>query len=231
MVLYLSFLESIVDFFVLLKLLQLGLDEDLPDVHHLFHRQSQTLRRITELLLRGNMHHIIKPCSQTHRQWCVWQTQTKMPHCTPHHLNMQRDVRMEVSHRRCENKCRTSMWCNTTPPMLEPQLLDFFTLIQICFILCQKHVLSSCYSPDVSKETICKRIPHHGASWALIWSFTKEVHRGENVSGSTSTDHHHLLGLSACIRSGLIYNLPWVIFSTPQMLHSLKQLQHKVPFI
>lgn len=49
---YLSFLEGGVDVFVLLKLLQLGLDQNLSDVHHLLHRQSQTLHRVTELLLQ-----------------------------------------------------------------------------------------------------------------------------------------------------------------------------------
>lgn len=48
---YLSFLEGNVDFFVLLKLLQLCLDQNLPDVHHLLHSQSQTLHWVAELLL------------------------------------------------------------------------------------------------------------------------------------------------------------------------------------
>lgn len=48
---YLSFLEGGVDVFVLLKLLQLGLDQNLSDVHHLLHCQSQTLHWVTELLL------------------------------------------------------------------------------------------------------------------------------------------------------------------------------------
>lgn len=50
--LYLSFLQSVIDVFVLLKLLQLCLDQNLSDVHHLLHCQSQTLHRITELLLQ-----------------------------------------------------------------------------------------------------------------------------------------------------------------------------------
>lgn len=57
---YLSFLEGGVDLFVLLKLLQLGLDQNLSDVHHLLHRQSQTLHRVAELLLEGKHLHISK---------------------------------------------------------------------------------------------------------------------------------------------------------------------------
>lgn len=48
---YLSFLKSIVDVFVLLKLLQLCFDQNLSDVHHLLHGQSQALLRVAELLL------------------------------------------------------------------------------------------------------------------------------------------------------------------------------------
>lgn len=51
--LYLSFLQGSVNFLVLLELLQLGLDENLPDVHDLLHGQSQPLHRIAELLLQG----------------------------------------------------------------------------------------------------------------------------------------------------------------------------------
>lgn len=51
---YLSFLEGSVYVLVLLKLLQLGLDQNLPDVHHLLHRQSQALHRVAELLLEEN---------------------------------------------------------------------------------------------------------------------------------------------------------------------------------
>lgn len=49
---YLSLLHSVVDFFVLLELLQLCLNQHLSDVHHLLHRQRQTLHRETELLLQ-----------------------------------------------------------------------------------------------------------------------------------------------------------------------------------
>lgn len=49
---YLSFLEGRVDVFVLLELLQLCLNQNLSDVHHLLHRQSQTLHRVAELLLK-----------------------------------------------------------------------------------------------------------------------------------------------------------------------------------
>lgn len=48
---YLSFLQGGVDVFVLLKLLQLSLDQNLSDVHHLLHRESQALHWVTELLL------------------------------------------------------------------------------------------------------------------------------------------------------------------------------------
>lgn len=58
---YLSLLEGGVDFFVLLKLLQLGLDQDLSDVHHLLHGESQALHRVTELLLQENIHHCPSP--------------------------------------------------------------------------------------------------------------------------------------------------------------------------
>lgn len=48
---YLSLLHSVVDIFVLLKLLQLCLHQHLSDVHHLLHSQGQTLHREAELLL------------------------------------------------------------------------------------------------------------------------------------------------------------------------------------
>lgn len=50
---HLSFLERGVDVLVLLELLQLGLHQHLPDVHHLLHGERQALHRVAELLLRG----------------------------------------------------------------------------------------------------------------------------------------------------------------------------------
>lgn len=50
---YLSFLESSVDIFILLVLLQLGLHKHLTDVHDLLHCQSQTFHGVTELLLEA----------------------------------------------------------------------------------------------------------------------------------------------------------------------------------
>lgn len=58
---YLSFLHSVVDFFVLLELLQLCFNQHLSDVHHLLHRQRETLHRETELLLQQHTH----MCSHT----------------------------------------------------------------------------------------------------------------------------------------------------------------------
>lgn len=52
---YLSFLEGVVDVFVLLKLLQFGLDKNLPDVHHLLHRESQTFHWVAKLLLETHV--------------------------------------------------------------------------------------------------------------------------------------------------------------------------------
>lgn len=49
---YLSLLHCSVDVFVLLELLQLSLDQNLPDVHHLLHGQGQTLHREAEFLLQ-----------------------------------------------------------------------------------------------------------------------------------------------------------------------------------
>lgn len=59
--LYLSFLEGIIDVLVLLKLLQLGLDQHLSDVHHLFHCQRQALHWVAKLLLEG-MHVTLASC-------------------------------------------------------------------------------------------------------------------------------------------------------------------------
>lgn len=53
---YLSLLEGGVDVLVLLELLQLGLDQNLSDVHHLLHGESQALHGVTELLLRDKRH-------------------------------------------------------------------------------------------------------------------------------------------------------------------------------
>lgn len=50
---YLSFLESSVDIFILLVLLQLRLHKHLTDVHDLLHCQSQTFHGVTELLLEA----------------------------------------------------------------------------------------------------------------------------------------------------------------------------------
>lgn len=60
---YLSFLEGGVDVFVLLKLLEFGLDQNLSDVHHLLHRESQALHWVTELLLeeKHTSHQQTKP--------------------------------------------------------------------------------------------------------------------------------------------------------------------------
>lgn len=60
---HLSFLQGRVHVFVLLKLLQLGLDQNLSDVHHLLHGESQALHRVTELLLRGKRHHHHQPAT------------------------------------------------------------------------------------------------------------------------------------------------------------------------
>lgn len=53
---YLSLLHSIVDIFILLKLLQLCLNQHLSDVHHLLHSERQTLHRETELFLQQDTH-------------------------------------------------------------------------------------------------------------------------------------------------------------------------------
>ena len=71
---YLSLLEGGVDVFVLLKLLQLCLDQNLSDVHHLLHRQSQTLHGITELLLEGKKKHRINKLTFICADW-KWKTQ------------------------------------------------------------------------------------------------------------------------------------------------------------
>lgn len=57
---YLSFLESSVDIFILLVLLQLGLHKHLTDVHDLLHCQSQTFHRVTELLLEAKTPYYFK---------------------------------------------------------------------------------------------------------------------------------------------------------------------------
>lgn len=53
---YLSFLQRIINFFILLELLQLRFNENLSDVHHLLDGQSQALDRVAELLLKQTHH-------------------------------------------------------------------------------------------------------------------------------------------------------------------------------
>lgn len=53
---YLSFLQRIINLFILLKLLQLCFNENLSDMHHLLDGQSQALDRVAELLLKQTHH-------------------------------------------------------------------------------------------------------------------------------------------------------------------------------
>lgn len=79
---HLSLLHSVVDFFVLLELLQLCLNQHLSDVHHLLYGQRQTLHGETELLLQQ---HKRVYCTDTHnRQW-PWQRQLSHTELSVYH--------------------------------------------------------------------------------------------------------------------------------------------------